>query len=535
MAVEGRHNALLLAIIIVAAALRLYGLGWGIPDLVHPDYSYHPDEALQILWARWLSEGELYVYQFIYGGTLHYTMLNAYHHIGHALAPALHGANELADAILAGRFLVTAASLLTVLLTYESGRRLFGTGAGLLGALLLALAPVHVFLAQNVRPDTFGTLLSTGIVYLSTLILRGEGARDKALFAAGGLVLGMAVALRAPLVVFGIAPVAAWVLRAWPLGPRDVLARLLDRRFRMAAAILAVTTLAGYVIASPHSLLHPGMLAEGLSLTWKYESGPFLDAVDRGPGLYQYGWLTLSEALGAAVWFLALAGIVHAAWRRSPAGLLVLIAGAPYFVLMTFASWVVVRYTLPLVPLLALLAAAAVLDIAQSRPRWRLGIQVITSVAIAWTLAADLAFAGVQGGQNVRDVASAWSARQIPAGAKVMMIELYSGDNFFNPPADGRHERAVFRIEPGANTHILDNPFYEYLVLNQTLYKNMERLGPRHPSPETRELQQLLGERFDLVQRFELPVTLLGLDFSRWFTSQDFAIVNPGIRIYRRR
>jgi hypothetical protein len=243
----------------------------------------------------------------------------------------------------------------------------------------------------------------------------------------------------------------------------------------------------------------------------------------------------LSEALGAAVWFLALAGIVHAAWRRSPAGLFVLIAGAPYFVLMTFASWVVVRYTLPLVPLLALLAAAAVLDIAQSRPRWRLGIQVITSVAIAWTLAADLAFAGVQGGQNVRDVASAWSARQIPAGAKVMMIELYSGDNFFNPPADGRHERAVFRIEPGANTHILDNPFYEYLVLNQTLYKNMERLGPRHPSPETRELQQLLGERFDLVQRFELPVTLLGLDFSRWFTSQDFAIVNPGIRIYRRR
>ncbi len=38
---------LVLAVIVLAAALRVYGLRWGLPDSLH-SYSYHPDEFLTV-------------------------------------------------------------------------------------------------------------------------------------------------------------------------------------------------------------------------------------------------------------------------------------------------------------------------------------------------------------------------------------------------------------------------------------------------------------------------------------------------------
>ena len=520
----------LVFIVLLAAALRVPGVGWGLPDSVHPDYSYHPDEAPTTLWAEWLSHGQLISKQFIYGGTLHYSVLNAYRYYGKLLSTVLNQASPLADTLLVGRLFVVFFSVLTVVLVFVIGHRLFGRATGLLAALFLALAPVHVFLAQNVRLDELATLLATTMLYLAVVILQGDPERDRKMFTLVGLLAGVSLALRYPIAVFGILPLLACWLRDYPTGAKRALARLFGGRF----GILVVTTVVAYALASPHTVIHPEMWLAGMKVTWGYETAAFPDAIGRGPGIYQYGWLTMREALGPALYIVAVLGLVLAAWRRGAADWLLLAAVLPYFAMLTAVSWVVVRYTMPIIPALALLAAAFIVSAARSggsRVPLAGGVAVLV---VVWTLAADLAFLKVESTPDVRDVASDWLASHIRKGTPIIDVEGYLGDVYFSPPVPADYRRGTFILSPASKPHGLGQMGGAYiLVVNEYIYKNMDRLGPRHPSPAAYALQQTLdGGKFQLLAELKKPVSFFGIDFGRWFTSQDYQIINPGIRIY---
>jgi hypothetical protein len=47
-------------------------------------------------------------------------------------------------------------------------------------------------------------------------------------------------------------------------------------------------------------------------------------------------------------------------------------------------------------------------------------------------------------------------------------------------------------------------------------------------------VQALAPARYELQAEFKAPVTIFGLDFAGGFRSQDYAMINPGIRVYRR-
>jgi 4-amino-4-deoxy-L-arabinose transferase-like glycosyltransferase len=520
----------LVAVLLLAAVLRLYGIDWGLPSAQHPDYSYHPDEMPTMIWARWLAAGHIITKHFIWGGTLYFSILNGYWYCGTFFGSVLQGSNALADAILFGRYFLVGISLLTMFLLYQTGRLLFDRRVGLLAAFLLAISPAHILWAQQVRPDQIAALLSVLITYLAALILRSDGTRDRKLFLFAGLALGLTIALRFPLGIFGLVPVAAYVWRDGSVGIRAVLTKLVDRNiWIMVAAMSGI-----FVAASPHSLLYFDVLLAGLRLTWHYETIVFPDAMDMGPGIYQYGWLMLRQALGLPMYGLVLAAMVLALYQRTSAQRLVLVAVIPYFILTTFASWVVVRYTLPIVPLLLLLAAAGVVFLQRSLWRWRHAVTVVLSTAVVWTLMGDLAFLRVEAHTNVRELASEWIRTRIPPGASIVTVESYRGDVFFNPVIPDGYRHYILELVPGSSPQELADRDYDYLVLSEAVYKNMERLGDRHPSAETVALQRTLqGAGYRLLQEIKQPITFLGVDFQTSYTALDFTVINPGIRIYR--
>jgi hypothetical protein len=309
-----------------------------------------------------------------------------------------------------------------------------------------------------------------------------------------------------------------------------IAARMFDRNMWLMAGVAVLT----FCAASPHSLLYPKVLKAGLEFTWMYESSPFPDSVDRGPGVYQFGWLMLRQALGTPMYVLCLAGVAWACYRHTRAQRVLLLGMAPYFVLTTFATWVVVRYTLPLLPLLLLLGAALTMSVVRSSWKIRHALTAFVFGAMCWTLTADAALLKIRAGTNVRDVAISWIVENVPKNSTILMLWGYVEDVYFNPMLpEGFQEGSVLLRKNSDVTPLLDGS-YEYLILNEFTYKNMERLGARHPLAETYALYRALqSSRYRLIEQFKQPTAFLGVDFGDLFSEMDYTIPNPGIRIYR--
>lgn len=521
--------AILGLIVTVALALRLYGIGWGLPDLSHLEYSYEPDEALMYVWGEMLTKGKIIAKHFQYGGTLYYSTLNAFSRFGESLSGYLGGVNIFSDGILFGRYFLVGVALVTLLLIFETGRLLFNKNTGLWSAAFIAIAPAHIVWAQRVRPDELAALLTALILFAAAKLLHAPQA-ERRLYLYAGIAVGVATALRMPLLVFGVAPVVAHLIRSSPKNVGQVAWSLLD--WRMLAFGISVPI--AFLLASPHVLMYPKAFLAGLSVPLIYQHEAFPDAIDRGPVLFQYAFRALPQALGYALYALAAAGLVLALVKRTAADIIILCMVVAYFFLFTLTVWIVVRYTLPLLPMLAILAGRFVQWLLESFPRRRMVTFCALGSVLAWTLIADLAFLRVQAGENIRDEASAWLSQNLEKGTVVASAMAYRGDVYFLPPvpASNRKVQLVLSKEE-ASAAIFDRHERFYVTISQYIYKDVDRLGGRHPIKGYVDFLALLRTRCKLLREFNRPVEFLGIDFSSSFDAFDYAVVNPGIRVYQ--
>jgi hypothetical protein len=298
----GGPRVALAFLVAAAAALRLVGLGDGVPADRLDGASEQP-----FVDAAWrLTHG---------GGLDPHPFFEVPGLFLYVLAPfeAWEAAPELQPARLAVVVLAAAG----VAAAWWLGSAAYDVVAGGVAAASTAVATAHVAYGQAALPDVLLTTLAT--VALALMVSRR--------LLGGGFAAGIAVAakwsgvlLLAPLVVAG------W--RTWrPLAYAGGLA------------------LAGFVAASPFVVRHPGEAAADL--------GDALDAAWSGPGLAFGG--RLWESLGPAV-LVAIVGLVFALAERRPEDR-VLTA----FVLASALALIVLgtpldRAVLPIIPALGALA-----------------------------------------------------------------------------------------------------------------------------------------------------------------------------------
>lgn len=520
-------------ILMLTMIFRLYGIEWGLPASAHPDYSYHPDEAPHLIWAQWLSQGQLIAKQFIYGGTFYYVILRACIYFGNIFSETIGGFNNLANAILAARYLQIFVALLTMLLVYECGRLLYGRKSGLVAALVLTLAPAHITATQTVRPDTVSVFLVVLIMLMAAKLLRSESAMRGKLLVYSGFAIGAAAAFRLPLIGFGLMPaIAYFVARRQTNG--DLFRRSFfswDALWFILAVVLA------YIVLSPHTLMYPEAFISGIKVTVGYETSVDPDAVDRGPIFFQYAWRLLHEALGYPGYFLAVSGVIYILVRRRVEDMIVLAGIGLYFVMLASVSLTLVRYTLPILPLLALLSGVVVIQTFERvRHKYTRGIAYFVAVLLViWALAADLAFLHVAASKNARVLASEWVTQHIPQGKTILLVKQYDGDDFINPIMSSRHNNlAVLVADRGNSEKIFSEMKIDYVILHELFYADVKRLGSRHPRKEAWNFYEAMtGAGLTLVKEIKVPVQFFGIDFSGSFEAADFQVVNPAIHIYK--
>ena len=420
-ALRDRETRLALAaILLVAVALRLYGLDWDAGQHTHPDERWIAMVAPTITWPKdvadvldprrstlnplWVPDGQ--------GGgnprNFAYGHLPLYLHslVGHALGavgkwlagrgPEYQGLahefrtyGEYGAINVVGRALSVLADVGTIYLVSLLGRRIYDRRVALLGSALVALAVTHVQLAHFAAFDVVTTFFITLSVYGSVCVVQARGTGLWPTIWAGAAA-GMAVASKfsaAPLVAVLVLAQLLRAARQVEEGARHPALAVLNRAWASILLSLVVAALA-FFLTSPFAILdwrlylkqivEQGDMVRGTSdlpYTRQYRNTtPFLYQIAQqvrwGLGwplgltaFVGFGWTLLQN-----LWFLyAQAEASQLRWlgqepaarfRRPRAEELVLLGWAvPYFFLTGTFMVKFMRYMLPLLPLFILMGA----------------------------------------------------------------------------------------------------------------------------------------------------------------------------------
>jgi 4-amino-4-deoxy-L-arabinose transferase-like glycosyltransferase len=263
------------------------------------------------------------------------------------------GVNEFA-----ARLPSALAALAAVLITYELGRRTFGSSAGLLAGLMLASAVLFCASARFANPDA---LLDAFTVLQLFLFWRGYRRGGSLPFAALGAVAGLAMLAKGPVGIVLPAAVAVLFL-AWQREWR----RLFDSRLGLGVLTLLAVAAPWYIWVGVET---KGEWLRGFF--WTHNVHRIASAMENHHGPFYYYAAVL--LIGFAPWSVffgpAIPGFRDdlarpAAGRARDAARFLLCWLSVYLVAFTIVRTKLPNYILPVYPAVALLTA-------RSLDRWR--------------------------------------------------------------------------------------------------------------------------------------------------------------------
>jgi len=400
---------LLAAIVALAALVRFWGLDFGLPHT-----ETRPDESTIIGIAVNIARGDLHPHFFNYPTLYMYVLAALYWAV---YVVGLAGGwfesfdefarvwtSDSAGPYLVSRALSATAGTATVAALYCLGRRLFGRQTGIVAALFLALAFLHVRDSHFGVTDVTTTLLVVCAVYWLVRSFQQGRARD---FVLAGLFSGLAtstkyqgVLLVACLLVVLVAGTAKGRLSP---GLRPALTRV---------ALFGVPFALASVAGTPFALVDPARFWRDVSFEMAHMQrghGP-----DLGPGWWYHASVLLPSALGwPLVWVGALGLVVTGVWHAVEAAL-VWSFPALYYSVSGSTHVVFARYMVPIVPFLCLAAAQLVRTandaIFRRLPGWARVLTLVAASAfvVSPSVARVIAFDRLLTRPDSRLVAASW-------------------------------------------------------------------------------------------------------------------------------
>ena len=476
------RRSLLVALLLFASLTYL----WGVRrDLPHAPGS---DEVDFILIAAQMSaSGDLNPHWFghpgspfiyAYAAALH--LANALENDGPWLAayPALprYLERNRGTAILLGRLVSVAYGVLALWLVCLVGDRAFGRPVGLIGAWFALLSPITLDHVDMARTDGAG--LFFGFLALWAL-LRLLGQPSRAAHAVAGLTLGLGVATRYFLA--GLLPlllVVDWVLlrRAGLEGtPGDL---------QSTALGLACVPL-GLVAGAPFLLTEIPTVIDSLAHEAR-ATHPGADGLGPLGNLAWYFRVALPRSVPPVLLGLAAIGAIVAVVRRELGPLLLLAFVVVFLGGISLASLHWGRWLIQILPILSLLAAAALVFLvrrlaALGRAGPRAATLVLASCVMALSIGparSYVRFVQVQAAPSTRERSRDWIVRRLSP------TERIAADLYTAPLQDTPFERTdyVFSWAQVVSSPVeLHDRGYDIAMVSSAVYRRFLSQPGRYP------------------------------------------------------
>jgi len=547
-----KESIITIAIAVLAAVLRFGGLTQGESDFVPSAtpgaaayYHFHPDEETLVraaLRLESLFDPPLTAY-----GTL--PML-----LGRAVVearglfydgPLEVGGDSRVLVIQTVRFLSALCSLATVVLVFYVGHTFWGFWVGALAALFTGLAPVAIQQAHFYTVDGLFTLLVMAVLGLA---LQAVASERRSLLLAAGLLVGLAGATRINGLLLG-AVVALTFLVGRDLVWRDALGRI-KRPDLWLAGLAALTTLLllqPYLATQPEILLRTDF-SNDFGYSFLVARGEVLrpwSMVDMHTVPYVHYWTDLwPQAVGWPLTVLFVAGFAYALWRREWAGLVLACWCAGYFLTIGGLHTKHVRYLLPMLPGLTLLASVLSVDLYR-RWQWKGGL--VAGMVGLYTLAYGIAFAGIYYVEDSRIQAARWVVAEVPNGQN---IGVETGGFSIQSLIDGRrYGKHIINSSRLFNTrdYLTCVSGVDYLrqqlsdahyvaITDVNRYRQYAAVPAYLPVLHDFYRRLVAGELgFAPAARFKVYPTLFGLRFGDdWSEPSFYGYDHPGVHLLRR-
>ena len=552
----------LVLVLLLGCALRYVGVGRGLSDWVVPGptgavssrafYHFHPDEATLIDAALRL-ESPFSPPLTAYGMLPLYLLRGALLPSGSATAGSLRESTSPADLheiFSIARGVSATLSAVTVLLTYVLGRLTTSRSSAILSALFVAVAPIAVQQAHFYTVDSAYSLLCLAAMCALLRALRGSAL---SWHVATGLLVGCAAAVRLNGLLL-LVPVA--VGYALEDGPRTLGERI-GRLTHPPVWTTAISAAATLISLQPYLLADPGLIFEigshrDLAGAVQIASGEELQIwtlQDVGTTPYLHHWLHLWPlAVGWPLTLCFALGIACAIWRRTPGRTIILLWCAVYFATIGPLHAKPVRYLLPLLPFLSLLAADTCVRLWELSGNWRPVTRCLAGLLVVYTSFYGLAFARIYAQEDSRIQAARWIAANVPPGQR---IGVETGAFSLGPLIDaGTYPQRQLNIGVlfqargyttcGAAGVYLDGRLQDvdYLALSEeNRYRHVisaPQLLPGTASFYTHLVQEKLG--FERVRRFKNYPALAGIRFDDDRAENSFVgFDHPAVLVFRRR
>jgi len=448
----------ILFVLIVAFALRLIGITYGLPAM------YNSDEPFNILNAlAYGAKKSLEPTYFVYPALYSYLLAAVYglYFVLGSLAGSFQsamdfGARYFMDAtgfFLWGRLLSVVIGVFTVWLVYRIGVKTQSERVGLFAAILLALSYAHADLSHWILPEAPLMLLCAMSLFF--IMEYAKAGTRKALVLAA-LFAGLAISTKYNS-GFIFLPL---LISSWLRNRKNI------TQFTGDSLIAVTILLLGFLLGSPYWLVSPGKYLADLSFTASHVNTGMIGHTSNMPFFWPLWSLIENDLL---IGLLFVASFVYFLFGSTKWQSLLLWFIAPTLLYVGMWNRTGIHYIAPIMPALALLAAHFSDQILSKIKKTTIAATLVIVILlpsflkIVWQ---DFRLTR----PDSRAFATEWIEANVPDKAKIAYENYVYGPNLFDP---GRY------LKNGAESQLLPLEIKEKLLQESFLRKSYQMINLR--------------------------------------------------------
>jgi 4-amino-4-deoxy-L-arabinose transferase-like glycosyltransferase len=411
-------------IIVMALALRFWGISFGLPSLNDPDEPLFVVSSLTLIVGKTLNPGwfghpgttTIYALAIIDLLIVALAMLSGKFASLEAFTTYIY--SDPSILFIGGRMFMAVCGIATIILTYMVAKRLLNERIGLIAAAILAFMPLHISFSQIIRTDMQAAMFML-LAILSTIRIARDGRWQD--FALTGVIIGAAVATKWPSAMVITAPIAVGLINAHEK-PDAVLGVLKNLAMMGALSIVALFVISPYLLIEYREVID-NLLGEFQDHHVGSTGGSFT------ANMASYIFGTLRETFGTIGGIISAIGLILCLRTGRLRVALLILPAAAFFIFISLQTLIWDRWLVPLLPFFALYAATAI-DRFTDAVKQKFGenmAQLANAPLLAALILPMIATSHAQTTERLNDTrnqASDWARANMPSGSKILVEHL---------------------------------------------------------------------------------------------------------------